>query len=284
MFDLHNELIKNFPSLPIFYVIANIQDEKKINKIFKANKPDYVFHAAAYKHVPLMEDHPDEAVKNNIFGTLSVANASIKNKVKRFVQVSTDKAANPVSVMGATKLIAEGIIKSLNGKTKFMIVRFGNVLDSNGSVIPIFKKQIENGGPVTVTDKRMTRYFMTIPEAANLILKAASIGRGGELFVLDMGEPVRIIELAENLIRLSGYIPGKDVQVVFTGIRKGEKLSEVLFNDKEKLVSTKEGKIFRTESFGIEIKKMNTILKRLKDKDNKRTLLELSRLIPSFKI
>lgn len=272
IFDLKSELTKYFPKLKIDYVIADIRDRQKINNILSLYKPHFVFHAAAYKHVPLMEEFPEEAVKNNIFGTLNVAESAKKFGVERFVLVSTDKAANPVNVMGATKLITEGIGKMLNSQktklmlnngTKFVAVRFGNVLDSYGSVTPIFRKQIEEGGPVTVTDKKMTRYFMTIPEAAQLILKAASIGCGGELFVLDMGQPVKILDLAEAMIRLSGLIPGEDIAIKFIGKRPGEKISEEIFSKKEKLISTKEGKIFISKSSGFDICKLPIFLQKI---------------------
>lgn len=289
IFDISQELSKTFPKVNIVYVIANIQHKEKLDKIFKLHKPQYVFHAAAYKHVPLMEDNSDQAVENNIFGTMNVAEISLDNNVKRFVQVSTDKAAKPVNVMGMTKLIAESIVSDLNsrGKTKFMIVRFGNVLGSNGSVIPIFRKQIESGGPVTITDPKMTRFFMTIPEAAQLIIKAGSIGNGGELFVLDMGNPVRILELAEQMIRLSGFVPGDEIKIVFTGKRKGEKISEILFNEKEKLTSTKDGKIFKTESFGLTNEDTKVSIKRFKKLLTENDYLgireEFDRLINKFK-
>lgn len=264
IFDLQSELTKDFPELNVDYVIASIRDREKVDNIFSSFKPHFVFHAAAYKHVPLMEEFPEEAVKNNILGTLSVAESAKSFGVERFVLVSTDKAANPVNVMGATKLVTEGIGKMLNSqKTKFIAVRFGNVLDSYGSVIPIFRKQIEEGGPVTVTDKEMTRYFMTIPEAAQLILKAASIGCGGELFVLDMGQPVKILDLAEVMIRLSGFIPGKDIAIEFIGKRPGEKISEEIFSEKEKLSATKEGKIFISKSSGFDIRKLPIFLRKI---------------------
>jgi FlaA1/EpsC-like NDP-sugar epimerase len=285
LFQLENELKDLYPKGNYHFVIANIQDREKVRKVFEDFKPNYVFHAAAYKHVPLMEDNPEEAVKNNIFGTLNVAEEAKKSKVEKFVLISTDKAANPVNVMGTTKLFTEGIGKMLNGDTKYMAVRFGNVLDSYGSVIPTFRKQIEKGGPVTVTDKRMTRYFMTIPEAAQLILKAASLGNGGELFVLDMGEPVKIIDLAENIIRLSGLVPERDIKIVFTGARKGEKIAEDLFNEKEKLKSTKDKKIFITESQGLDINKLPSVLKNLKiyaeKGDSKKIRQEFRKIISS---
>lgn len=226
------------------FLIANVRDEKRIEEIFEKYKPDFVYHAAAYKHVPLMEENPTEAIKNNILGTYNLVQISLKQKVKKFVFVSTDKAAKPKNVMGMTKLIAEMITRSVTGTTKFMVVRFGNVLNSNGSVIPTFRKQIDNGGPITVTDKRMTRFFMTIPEAAQLILKSSRLGDGGELFVLDMGKPVSILSLAEKMIRLSGYIPNRDIKIVYSGIRKGEKINEELFTKKESLTKTLENKIF----------------------------------------
>lgn len=267
-------------------IICDIKEEIKINRIFEQYKPDFVFHAAAYKHVPLMEENPDEAVKNNILATFSLAKISVHHGVKKFIIVSTDKAANPVNVMGATKLVTEAIGKMLNGSTKFISVRFGNVLDSFGSVVPTFRRQIDEGGPVTITDKKMTRYFMTISEATQLILKAASIGLGGELFVLDMGSPVKIVDLANNMIRLSGYIPGKDIEVVETGIRPGEKLHEKLFHKTEKLLSTKLEKIFVTHSSGIDIKKLLFFLRKVKKYSLDGNVIgirkELAKIIGSF--
>ncbi|MBO6419855.1 polysaccharide biosynthesis protein [Enterococcus gallinarum] len=232
---IHRELSNSNHSIEFLPVIADIQDRDLIFEIMKRNKPDIVYHAAAHKHVPLMEYNPKEAVKNNVFGTLNVAEAAKENGVTNFVMISTDKANNPPNVMGSTKRIAEMIITSLNenGKTKFSAVRFGNVLGSRGSVIPVFREQISSGGPVTVTDFRMTRYFMTIPEASKLVIQAGTLANGGEIFVLDMGEPVKIIDLAKNMIRLSGYSE-RDIQIVESGIRPGEKLYEELLLDKEK--------------------------------------------------
>src|SRR5260221_878331 len=266
MFELQMELKLLFPKLKLNFFIANITDKKRMTEVFAKTKPNFVYHAAAYKHVPLMEDNPSEAIKNNIFGTLNVANHAKDNGVERFVLVSTDKAANPKNIMGATKLITEGIGKMLNGKTKFMAVRFGNVLGSYGSVVPIFRKQIEEGGPITITDKRMTRFFMTIPEAAQLMLKAGSLWAGGGLFGLDIGKPVKIIDLAAPMIRLSGLIPEKDIKIVYTGVRKGEKINEKLFNRKEKkrMVRTSDEKIFITESIGFNLKKLPKSLEKLK--------------------
>lgn len=286
MFDLQIELEKYSSRVEKLFIIGNIQEKEKVRRVFEHYKPNCVFHAAAYKHVPMMENNPVEAVKNNVFGTLNVAREAKKLGAEKFVLVSTDKAANPVNVMGATKLIAEGIVKKLNGKTKFIVVRFGNVLDSFGSVIPVFRRQIEEGGPVTITDKRMTRFFMTIPEAAQLILKTALIGKGEELFVLDMGKPIKIFDLAENFIRLSGYIPHKDIKIAITGPRKGEKITEELFTAKEKLVTTKEKKIFVTQSMGFDIAKLPQTLKRLgravKSGSKKLVRKELSKVLGSF--
>lgn len=239
-YEIEQELKRNIPELNLLVLIASVRDKVKINNIFETYRPNIVIHAAAHKHVPLMETSPNEAVKNNVFGTLNVAEASDKYGVKRFILISTDKAVNPTNVMGATKRICEMIVQTINkkSKTEFVAVRFGNVLGSNGSVIPLFKKQIENGGPVTVTDERITRFFMTIPEAVSLVLQAGSYAKGGEIFVLDMGEPVRIYDLAVNLIRLSGYTPNVDMKIEVTGLRPGEKLYEEILMDEEGLQET----------------------------------------------
>ncbi|MCD6109069.1 MAG: polysaccharide biosynthesis protein, partial [Thermoplasmata archaeon] len=227
-------------------ILGDIRDKEKMEEIFKKYKPDIVFHSAAYKHVPLMEDFPEEAVKTNVFGTLNLVEISDRFGVESFVFISTDKAVNPTSIMGLTKRIGEIIVQefSKRSKTKFIIVRFGNVLGSNGSVIPLFKKQIEMGGPVTVTHPDMERYFMTIPEAVQLILQASSMGKGGEIFILDMGKPVKILDIAKSLIKIYGYEPDKDIKIVFTGIRPGEKLKEELWDDKENVKKSKHPKIF----------------------------------------
>ncbi len=250
VYELRRDFIDAGYSKNINYIIGNLQDLNRLEEVFKNFKPDYVFHAAAYKHVPLMEDNPIEAIKNNILGTFNLANLASKYKVEKFVLVSTDKAAEPVNVMGMTKLFAEKVVRSMHNSTKYIVVRFGNVLDSNGSVVPLFRKQIEKGGPVTVTDKKMTRYFMTIPEASGLILKSALLGNGGELFVLDMGKPVSILDLANKMIRLSGLTPDRDIKIVVTGVRKGEKLTEKLFSKTEKLDTTKDDKIFVSKNGG----------------------------------
>lgn len=244
MFELNRELNQKIPDANIQYIIGNIQDYNRLQKVIQSTKPDFIFHAAAYKHVPLMEENIQEAIKNNILGTFNVARAAKKNKVTKCIFISTDKAADPVSIMGMTKYIGEAIMKSMKGKTRFITVRFGNVLGSHGSVIPTFKKQILLGGPVTITDPKMTRYFMTIPEAVQLILKATHLGNNNELFILDMGKPLRILDVAENLIRLSGKIPYQEIPIKFTGRRKGEKLHEKLFTKKEKPNKSNIEKIF----------------------------------------
>lgn len=239
-YDIQQELKVNYPNLDLVVLIASVRNTARMNTIFKEYHPDIVYHAAAHKHVPLMEDSPIEAIKNNVFGTLKTATAAGENGTKKFVLISTDKAVNPTNIMGASKRICEMIIQQLNKKyaTEFVAVRFGNVLGSNGSVIPLFKKQIEQGGPVTVTHKDIIRYFMTIPEAVSLVLQAGAYAKGGEIFILDMGEPVRIYDLAENLIKLSGYIPGEDIEIKITGLRPGEKLYEELLMNEEGMKDT----------------------------------------------
>ncbi len=239
-YDIQNELLRNFPDLNLIALIGSVRDTKRINSVMETYRPDIVYHAAAHKHVPLMEVSPNEAIKNNVFGTLKTVQAADRWGVKRFVMISTDKAVNPTNVMGATKRMCEMIIQMYNGrsKTDYVAVRFGNVLGSNGSVIPLFKRQIEKGGPVTVTDPNIIRYFMTIPEAVSLVLEAGALAKGGEIFVLDMGKPVRILDLAENLIRLSGHMPYVDIDIEFTGLRPGEKLYEELLMDEEGMSTT----------------------------------------------
>jgi len=246
LFALDNALREKFSHLSLSSVIADIQDKAKIEQVFGRYHPQVVFHAAAYKHVPLMEAHPDEAVKNNIFGTITVAEAAQQHGCEKFVLISTDKAVNPSSVMGATKRVAEMVLQSMNSQssTKFISVRFGNVLGSRGSVIPIFQEQIKRGGPVTVTHEEMRRYFMVTSEAVLLVLQAGALGQGGEVFVLDMGDPVRIVDLAREMIRLSGYEPDRDIPIVFVGPRPGEKLFEELLTAEEGTVATKYDKIF----------------------------------------
>ncbi len=239
-YDIQQELTVRYPNLKLTVLIASVRNTKRMNNIFETYRPDIVYHAAAHKHVPLMEESPNEAIKNNVFGTWKTAQAAALYGTKKFVMISTDKAVNPTNIMGASKRICEMIIQTYNKHydTEFVAVRFGNVLGSNGSVIPLFKKQIAAGGPVTVTHPDIIRYFMTIPEAVSLVLQAGVYARGGEIFVLDMGEPVKILDLAKNLIRLSGYKVGEDIRIEFTGLRPGEKLYEELLMDEEGLEDT----------------------------------------------
>lgn len=246
-YDLQLELRHDFPELHLNVLIGSVRNTHRVDTIFKEYHPDIVFHAAAHKHVPLMEDNPNEAIKNNVFGTLNVARAAGENGASRMVLISTDKAVNPTNIMGASKRICEMIIQGMQhrySKTNYVAVRFGNVLGSNGSVIPLFKKQIAEGGPVTVTDKNIIRYFMTIPEAVSLVLQAGAYAKGGEIFVLDMGEPVKIDDMARNLIRLSGYEPDVDIPIVYTGLRPGEKMYEECLKKEEGLQKTANDLIF----------------------------------------
>ncbi|EOS7797316.1 polysaccharide biosynthesis protein [Enterococcus hirae] len=267
---IDRELRKHHQKCPteIVPIIADIQDRKKINEIMEQYHPDIVYHAAAHKHVPLMEYNPKEAVKNNIFGTKNVAEAAKAAKVKNFVMVSTDKANNPPNVMGSTKRIAEMIVTGLNeeGCTKFSAVRFGNVLGSRGSVIPVFREQIAQGGPITVTDFRMTRYFMTVPEASRLVIQSGALAKGGEIFILDMSEPVKIVDLAKNMIRLSGYSED-EIEIIETGIRPGEKLYEELLLDKERNDEAVYEKIFVGNIKGYSIQKVMDFVKSLPQDD-----------------
>jgi len=275
IFEIEQELIREFGHMPIS-MIADIKDRTRMEDIFRTERPTVVFHAAAHKHVPLMEANPQEAVKNNVLGTRNVAELSAEYGVKKFIYVSTDKAVNPTSVMGATKRIGEMIIQSLSKttRTEFAAVRFGNVLGSRGSVIPTMRRQIARGGPVTVTDPRMTRYFMTIPEAVQLILQAGMIGGKGEVFVLDMGEPVRIVDLARDLIVLSGLRPAVDIDIVFTGARPGEKIDEELLYNEENAQRTSHEKIFVSKKNGIDPEHV------IRDVDRLITLARKSELPP----
>ena len=265
-YEIEQELLRRHDGLDVIALIANIREKDKIKKIFETYKPQIVFHAAAHKHVPLMEKSPNEAVKNNVFGTLNVASCADGCGAETFVQISTDKAVNPTNIMGATKRICEMIIQTIgrhSKNTKFVAVRFGNVLGSNGSVIPLFKKQIEEGGPVTVTHKDVVRYFMTISEAVSLVLQAGAYAKNGQIFVLDMGEQVKIYDLACNLIRLSGYEPNVDIDVVCTGLRPGEKLYEERLMDEEGLQKTQNGMISIASPIDIDETKLWSVLDRL---------------------
>ena len=245
-YEIQQELIRKYPRLDLVVLIASVRNTNRMNQIFDTYRPNIVYHAAAHKHVPLMETSPNEAIKNNVFGTCKTAMAADKYGVEKFVLISTDKAVNPTNIMGASKRICEMVIQMMNqrSKTNFVAVRFGNVLGSNGSVIPLFKKQIAEGGPVTVTDPNIIRYFMTIPEAVSLVLQAGAYAKGGEIFVLDMGQPVKILDLATNLIKLSGYRVGEDIEIQFTGLRPGEKMYEELLMDEEGLKKTANKMIF----------------------------------------
>lgn len=289
-YEIQQELKRKYGDKLNFEVeIASVRDREKLERIFKSRNIDVVFHAAAHKHVPLMEKNPEEAVKNNVFGTLNVAELSSKYKVRKFVQISTDKAVNPTNIMGATKRICEMIIQLMdkNSSTEFVAVRFGNVLGSNGSVIPLFKEQIKNGGPVTVTHPDIIRYFMTIPEAVSLVLTAGGLARGGEIFILDMGDAVKIKDLAENLIRLSGFKPGKDIIIEYTGLRPGEKLYEELLLDEEGIKKTDSEKIYIGKPINIDVVKFKEQLEDLKrcadDNDEDEIEKAISSIVPTFK-
>lgn len=264
-YDIQQELLRKVPGLDLYVEIASVRDAKRINFIFEKYRPDLVFHAAAHKHVPLMESSPIEAVKNNVFGTFNTVKAACSASVNKFVLISTDKAVNPTNIMGATKRICEMIVQTYNKRsnTEFVAVRFGNVLGSNGSVIPLFLSQIRNGGPVTVTHAEIIRYFMTIPEAVSLVLQAANSARGGEIYVLNMGNPVKILKLAENLIKLCGYVPYKDIEIKFTGLRPGEKLYEELLMAEEGLTKTDNSMIFIGKTIDMDESKFENQLNEL---------------------
>ena len=267
VYDIQQELKQKYPDLNLVVLIASVRNTNRMNYIFSKYKPNIVYHAAAHKHVPLMEDSPTEAIKNNVFGTFKTAQAAAMSGVKRFVMISTDKAVNPTNIMGASKRICEMIIQTFDKhyETEFVAVRFGNVLGSNGSVIPLFRKQIAAGGPVTVTHPDIIRYFMTIPEAVSLVLQAGAYAKGGEIFVLDMGEPVKILSLAENLIKLSGYRVGEDIKIEFTGLRPGEKLYEELLMDEEGMKDTANRMIHIGRPIELDEQEFFTQLKELKD-------------------
>ena len=267
VYDIQQELKTRYPDLKLTVLIASVRNTNRMNWIFEKYHPEIVYHAAAHKHVPLMEDSPNEAVKNNVFGTWKTAQAAAFYGVRKFVLISTDKAVNPTNIMGASKRICEMIIQTFNNHydTEFVAVRFGNVLGSNGSVIPLFRKQIMAGGPVTVTHPEIIRYFMTIPEAVSLVLQAGAYAKGGEIFVLDMGEPVKILDLAENLIRLSGYRVGEDIKIEFTGLRPGEKLYEELLMDEEGMKETANKLIHVGKPIEIDEMQFFVQLKKLKE-------------------
>lgn len=268
-------------------VIANVKDRFRMDYIFNVYRPDIIYHAAAYKHVPLMEGNPYESIMVNIFGTKTVADLSIKYEVEKFVMISTDKAVNPTNIMGASKRIAEIYIQGLNnGKTKFITTRFGNVLGSNGSVVPLFRKQIEKGGPVTVTDKQIIRFFMTIPEACNLVMEAGAMGEGADIFIFDMGEPVKIYHLARKMIQLYGFEPDYDIKIIETGLRPGEKLYEELLNSNENTLPTHHPKIKRAQVSAMDRVKVDQFINELSeiilDKDEFKLVEKMKQIVPEF--
>ena len=287
LYDLQFELNQHFSDLKFEVVIGDICNQERMQKLFQTFKPDIVFHAAAYKHVPMMELNPAEAVQTNVKGTKILADLSLAFGAKKFIMISTDKAVNPTNVMGASKRIAEMYVQKLNEQhiTQFITTRFGNVLGSNGSVIPLFQKQIENGGPVTVTDERITRFFMTIPEACKLVLEAATMGRGGEIFVFEMGQSVKIADLAKKMIQLSGLEIGKDIELIFTGLRPGEKLYEELLANEENTIPTHHQKILiaktRTES-DEQMKHIQTLVDLCIQQENEAIVRQMKKIVPEF--
>lgn len=291
LYDIEMELRAEYPKLNLEAIVASVRDKARLNNVFETYKPEIVFHAAAHKHVPLMEKSPLEAIKNNVFGTYNVVNCADEYGVEKFVLISTDKAVNPTNIMGASKRVCEMIVQAKNkvSNTEYAAVRFGNVLGSNGSVIPLFKKQIERGGPVTVTHKDITRFFMTIPEAVQLILQAVTYAKGGEIFVLDMGEPVKIYDLAVSLIKLLGYEPNADIPIEITGLRPGEKLYEEILMSEEGLTSTKHNKIFITEPMNITMEELEEKLEKLKEllklekDENSEVKRYIKEIVPTFK-
>ena len=288
MYDIEMELRDSQSASNITIVIGDITDEQRVKEVFELYKPEIVYHAAAYKHVPMMENNPVEAVRNNVLGTRLIADMAVKYGVSRFVMVSTDKAVNPTNVMGASKRIAEIYTQSLNGKsaTRFITTRFGNVLGSNGSVIPRFKKQIEDGGPITVTHPQITRYFMTIPEACQLVLEAGASGKGGEIFIFDMGESVKIVDLAKKMIKLSGLELGKDIQIVYTGLRPGEKLYEELLANKENTIPTPHPQIMvakvREYNHDEANSKIDAFVPLIAEQDNYKVVKQMKEIVPEF--
>jgi FlaA1/EpsC-like NDP-sugar epimerase len=291
LYELELDLKRRFPNQPILSVIGDILDSAKVDELLNKNKVNLVYHAAAYKHVPLMEREPTEAVRNNIFGTLNVAKLAAENHVDKFVLISTDKAVKPANVMGTTKRVAEMIVKGLlcNGNgTKFIAVRFGNVIGSNGSVIPIFQRQIAEGGPVTITHAEVTRFFMSIPEAVQLVMTAGAMGTGGEIFLLDMGEPIRIVDIAKKLIKCSGLDPEKDIDIIFTGLRPGEKLHEELYWKGEGIVPTGNKKITMLKSNGLDSQTLFSQIKKLREcersEDVENILNTLKEIVPEARI
>jgi FlaA1/EpsC-like NDP-sugar epimerase len=293
---LHNlrlEMERKFPNQKFVPIIGDVRSKERLEFVFRKYKPEIIYHAAAYKHVPLMEENPCEAILTNVLGTLTLSNMAVANGIENFVMISTDKAVNPTNVMGASKRIAEIYIQSLAHKTKqegknlnFVTTRFGNVLGSNGSVIPFFKEQIEKGGPITVTHPDIIRYFMTIPEACRLVMEAASFGKTGQIYVFDMGEPVKIVDLARRMIKLAGFVPDKDIKIEFVGLRPGEKLYEELLNDKEKTVPTDHEKItiatVRQYNFEEIVEAIESMISKATEVDIDTTVKLMKKLVPEF--
>lgn len=296
LYEINMELTKRYPNNKITSIISDVRNSSRMEANIRDYRPDYIFHAAAYKHVPMMELYPCEAVRANVLGTMTVADLAVKYGVQKFIMISTDKAVHPSSVMGASKRIAEMYVQSygnaikegkMQGKTSFITTRFGNVLGSNGSVIPLFRKQIEKGGPVTVTDPDIIRYFMTIPEACRLVLEAAYLGEGNDVFVFDMGKPVKIIDLARRMIELSGLIPDKDIKITFTGLRPGEKLYEELLRKSESDLPTENPMIFRAESIKLDYQEVRKALEHLIDcsyhEDKRATVQTMKDIVSDYK-
>jgi FlaA1/EpsC-like NDP-sugar epimerase len=295
LYELERELLEKPTTVATFFYLADITNEERVSNLLKNHKPEILFHAAAYKHVPLMESNPAEAVKTNILGTKILADLSLKYGVSKFVMISTDKAVNPTNVMGCSKRIAEIYVQSLNNhlelignaKTRFITTRFGNVLGSNGSVIPLFTKQIESGGPLTVTHPEVIRYFMTIPEACRLVLEAGVMGKGGEIFIFDMGRPIRIYDLARKMALLAGFEPGKDIDIVFTGLRDGEKLYEELLNDQENTIPTHHDKILKAKvaeyPYSEVLKNIEFLSDLIHDHNELKMVAMMKEIVPEFK-
>lgn len=289
IYEIHRELGEQNLECELVPVVADIRDKQAMDNLFAGLRPQVVFHAAAHKHVPLMEDNPAAALKNNVLGTWNVARAAHDGQIETFILISTDKAVNPVSIMGATKRVAEMVIQYLaqNSSTRFAAVRFGNVLGSSGSVVPLFQKQIARGGPVTVTHPEMTRFFMTIPEAVQLVIQAGALAKGGEIFVLDMGKPMKIVELARRMIKLAGFRPEQDIQIVYTGIRPGEKLCEEILTQEEGVTATWHQRIFVARPDGVDCSALERLLGALESNEPINSYEEavelLNLVLPSFK-
>ena len=289
LYEIELELLEKTINCEIEVVMGDIRNKDRMDNMFRTFLPEVIYHAAAYKHVPMMENNPSEAILTNVLGTKNMADLSVKYNVKEFVMVSTDKAVNPTNVMGASKRIAEIYIQSINktSNTRFITTRFGNVLGSNGSVIPRFKKQIDKGGPITITHPEITRYFMTIPEACQLVLEAGAMGQGGEIFIFDMGKSVKIVDLAKKMIRLSGLTIDRDIQIIYTGLRPGEKLYEELLNDQENTLPTHHSQIMiaKVMEYNLEevSEKINQLVAMFDEQNNEKIVSKMKEIVPEFK-